>query len=366
MVGLIRFIFVIISLFECLVPHAALANEVLRPFRNSNGRWGYIDTDHCWSIRPRFDEAYWFREGLARIVVNGLVGFADRTGRIVIPPTYSDPRLNPTPSPIFNSLEEALSGSVAPIIEGMRIDRVQSEAWYFSEGLAAVLVGQLWGYIDQGGRMAIPAQFSEAYAFSDGLARVKIGSRYGYIDRLGKVQINPQFEDAESFIERLAAVKFGGLWGFVDNRGRMVINPIYQSANAFSDGLAAVRVSDRMGFIDRSGRTVIAPQFSFAQRFSEGLAGVEVRDKLWGYIDRSGRIVIAPQFEIVQPFHEGLAGVGVNGRFINKSGHTVIHIPSATLTQKFRGGIGSILLGSSWVSIDRTGKMLLDPTCGAM
>ena len=350
-----------------LTPSFALGNELVRPFRNSDGRWGYVDSNHCWAIRPRFDLASWFREGLARVVISSRVGFIDLSGRIVIPPTFVDPRLNRQPLPTFNSPEEAQRAAIELGINSINIDRIHSEAWYFSEGLAAVLIGDSWGYIDRTGSLVIPARFSEAYAFSDGLAKVKIGNRYGYIDRFGGVRINPQFEDAGSFSGRLAAVKFEGFWGFIDVNGRMKINPIYQYADSFSDGLASVRVADRMGYIDGTGRMVIRPQFIFAQRFSEGLAAVEVRERLWGYIDRSGRSVINPQFDLAGRFQEGLAGVGITPvRFIDRSGNTVIHIPSAFVSESFRGGIGSVVLGSRLVSIDRAGTILLDPTCGAM
>jgi len=61
----------------------------------------------------------------------------------------------------------------------------------FSEGLAAVRVGERNGYIDRTGRMAINPQFSRAYLFRDGRAGVQIGSRYMKIDRTGRVLLDP-------------------------------------------------------------------------------------------------------------------------------------------------------------------------------
>ena len=63
----------------------------------------------------------------------------------------------------------------------------------FYEGLAAVMVGKEWGYIDKTGAFVVKPQFSTAKSFHNGLARVfyKDG-RNGYIDRTGKFVWGPK------------------------------------------------------------------------------------------------------------------------------------------------------------------------------
>jgi len=67
----------------------------------------------------------------------------------------------------------------------------------------------------QTGKLVISPQFNQAYPFSQGLAAVKIGDKWGYIDKTGKFVIQPQFNYAQSFSEGLAAVKIGGKWGYI-------------------------------------------------------------------------------------------------------------------------------------------------------
>ncbi|MGE5386849.1 MAG: WG repeat-containing protein, partial [Betaproteobacteria bacterium] len=56
----------------------------------------------------------------------------------------------------------------------------------FCEGLAAVLVGKHWGFIDHRGAVVIPPQFDDVSSFEGGLSRVVKDGRGFYIDQSGE------------------------------------------------------------------------------------------------------------------------------------------------------------------------------------
>ena len=68
-----------------------------------------------------------------------------------------------------------------------------TQALPFSEGLAAVAVAGVWGYIDTTGAFRIPAQFHEAAPFSGGVAKVSAGDpkQIRYIDSAGNYVPGP-------------------------------------------------------------------------------------------------------------------------------------------------------------------------------
>jgi hypothetical protein len=94
---------------------AAYAEEALNPFRRSDGKWGYVNGDHCWAIEPRFADASHFQEGLAAVTIGKKWGFIDKTGRVAINPQFD-------------------------------------AGFSFRDGRASVLIGGTWGYIDKTGR----------------------------------------------------------------------------------------------------------------------------------------------------------------------------------------------------------------------
>lgn len=56
------------------------------PFQGSDGKWGYVNDDHCWVIAPQFEDAEEFNEAYASIQIGDEWGLIDASGNIVIHP----------------------------------------------------------------------------------------------------------------------------------------------------------------------------------------------------------------------------------------------------------------------------------------
>lgn len=277
---------------------------------------------------------------------NGKWGYYDRKGRVVIKPQYE------MANPFINGMAEVWRNESSQKsfidMQGREIADRNFASNHFSEGLMPVNIDKKYGYVDEQVKMVIFPQFADAGDFSEGLAPVKIDGKWGYIDHQGRVVIAPQFSSADSFYEGLALVGIpkelpsqageslderfllsvcsfaqDEIFGFINKRGELVIAPQFERAWEFSDGRARVLVVDKKllesdnprqackwGYLDQTGNIAVAPQFNEAGDFSEGLAPVRIGSK-WGYIDTSGKVVIAPQFEYALNFTDGLALVAV-------------------------------------------------------
>ena len=245
----------------------------------------------------------------------------------------------------------------------------------FSEGLAAVRLGDKWGYIDKTGKLVILPQFYLASEFSEGLAGVyydKVGNRLigGHIDKTGKIVT--QGVGTERFSEGLAVASRDGKSGYIDKTGEFVIPPQFYDAKNFSEGLAAVSWDNgqKRGFIDKTGKVVIQPQPFFMSFFKEGLVrisrtrAVPMADGtyMFGYMDRTGKIVIPLQFHSASDFSEGLASVNhKDGRsgYIDKTGKMVIPLQYSS-GSVFSEGLAFVTLGpgGKHAYIDKTGKIV--------
>jgi hypothetical protein len=253
-------------------------------------KFGFIDKTGKMVVPMKYDFAWGFVDGLARVRKNGIDGcFIDNRGNEIISCDYD--------------------------IE----DRE------FHDGLIRILTNR-WGFLRRDGKVIVAPKFYDASEFSEGLARVEIGGKMGYIDTEGKYAIKPKFlNKALDFKEGLAAVKEKEKWGFIDKAGNCVIKPKYENAYSFHDGLASVEFGGKWGSIDKTEQIKIPFNYAEAmvldnvnstveKEYPEGLYPIKVDEKT-GYKNRNGEIVIKPMFTEAYVFHEGIAFVSIGGKY---------------------------------------------------
>lgn len=312
-----------------------------------NGSFGYIDRRGKVAIRPQFEEAAAFCEGMAAVRRNRRWGFIDAGGRMVVPPLFE--AVEPFSQGMARVKQAGKWGFVdrkGNLVTSPRF------AWTMNprEGLALVEESGKYGYIGLDGKLAVPPRFDDSGEFWEGLARVQAGGLWGFIDRTGNMVIEPQFLYAGNFHEGLAQVEVDGRYGYIDKSGRIVIRPAFDSYKLewFSEGLAAIIVGGKYGFIDNAGRIVIPPLYWLAGHFQEGVARVQTDDAMWVLVNSAGDIVSEGRFHNIRDFHEGLALVRIsrNYGFIDPKGRLTVPVEfSAALP--FSEGLAAVYVGGS-------------------
>jgi hypothetical protein len=358
--------FLLICLF-CDQPSPAVQSQ-------TNAGAAASPTPGAFVIKPQFERAGQFSEGLAAVQVSGAGGlkwgYIDKSGNFVIQPRFED-------------------------------------AEEFSEGLAAVRVGAEgtsgWGFIDRSGRIAIGPNWDHVSSFSRGLAIVRTGNEFTGRDRvIDKRGVYVSDLKSGTVVPcgnglTLVGVTVGWVeggvkrhYGFVDEFGTYVIKPAFDDAFCFTEGMAAVRVGDEVlgkwGFIDRTGTFVIEPRWGFAFPFRDGIATVAhaggVKNK-WGAIDRTGLEIIPLQYPEPLHFDDGLAPVSVttfkwgtdeDGRskllpdtkysFVDENGSRPISLEWSAVSS-FSQGLAPVMIGDprggKWGYIDKGGRFVVNP-----
>ena len=300
---------------------------------------GYIDRTDTVVIEPRFQAVRQFSEGRAAVRDGHKWGYVDRTGRYVVEPRFDDAK------PFSEGLACVNVGGEPDYLHGysyskggkwgyvdatgkLAIEPHFDSAGDFSEGFAWVVNdsgrSKGSGFIDKKGRFVLgylagQTGYTSYRPFSDRLAAVQVGDDWGFIDTTGTMVVEPRFGNADAFSEGLARISLGDKRGYksgyINKGGHVVIKPIYVEAGPFRDGLARVRIEkkgrywgkgDSWGYINRSGKLVLDARFNEAKDFWNGLAWVHVGGELeewavhqpprwkggeWLLIDRSGRRV---------------------------------------------------------------------------
>lgn len=302
-------------------------------------------------------------DNLYPVSVNGLEGYIDASGKIIIQPQFDYAGEFSEGLAFVNTTDNKrclidMAGNIISLPEQIDL------AWPFHEGLAQFISEKKYGYIDKGGNIIVDPQFDFADPFSDGMARVTVDHKVGFIDKTGKMVITPQYEAANSFSEGLAPVKIDKKWGFIDKTGKPAIAPQYNQAYGFSEGLACVEVDGKRGFIDKTVKFVVSTQFDYANFFSEGLAAVRMGDwdhRKYGFIDQTGNCVIEPQFIEARGFCEGIALVK-NGddewMYVDKTGKAIFRIQQHDVAFGFIGELAPVTSSERFRYINKKGEIV--------
>lgn len=265
--------------------------------------WGFIDKTSKEIIKPLFEEASGFSEGLAAVQIRGKWGGIDKTGQVMIKSQYD----------VINSFSEGVAVAV--------------------EGNDVMLINRVGQTIFSRSMDDLQLNIYEGARFSEGLidAYDTAKSKNGFIDKTGQFVIEPKFDKAGIFSEglaRVAIVEDGEeKLGFIDHSGQFVIPPTYntdidfrRNSTDFSEGLASlseglqptITEEAKFVYIDKKGAITLFTNFFYAGPFREGMAVVyDVERNKWGYIDKSGNVVIPLHYDLASNFSEGLACVAI-------------------------------------------------------
>jgi hypothetical protein len=321
------------------------SNKVkLIPFLQ-NGKYGYLDTEGKVTIKPQFDQAFVFKEGIALVNIIGVktkygyvngekpkYGYINEEGKYIIPPKFDS-------------------------------------ATSFQEGIA-------WVLTDDGFPTAINKEGKELFKFkkskqlrifSNGYAAFTLDmEKWGFIDKEGKIVIEPQFTEVEDFYNNRCAVANKDYeWGFIDTTGKVVINYQFDYANNFKNDNTVVFVNHMAGVINQKGEYIINPQFSGC--LIDGNKYIFIQNQnyenRYGWCDQDGKTLINPQFELVHPFGDSdLACVKTNRiyGYINQYGNYVIN-PQFDEASRFYGDIAIVKLGNNYGIINKKGEYVVNP-----
>lgn len=317
-----------------------------------------------------------------------LHGLIDATGRVLLPPEFTEIKLG---SPLI-MVRKGYKTAYVDRQGKMVIPPQEKLTQPFSEGLTPATGldaqgKQRWGYADASGALLIRPAFDSAEGFVDGLAVVGLAdewgtTKFGVIDRQGKWvlpathvklltpggglvrselpgrthrvydrngrDLTPEGVDFVGITqEGMVRVWKGREQGFMTVTGELAVSPRFAQASDFRGGLARVWVDGKYGFIDKTGKMVVEPRFDTAEDFSDGLALVKEGGRQL-FIDANGKVVLSPEADRVWPFAEGMAVFksGNKHGYLDKTGKFAI-APAFSFARPFANGLAHVGLPRS-------------------
>ena len=282
-------------------------SEGLAAVKNDTA-WGFIDSSGKVVIEFKFNIAEQFNGGSSVVNINGKSGLIDKKGKIIL-------------EPIYDWIYFQNEGFVASKLNGkwgfyhitsrkFITDFIYEDVGPFSNGLAAVKIDNLYGFINRNGVIAIEPKYRQIRykKFGNGLACAVSpdNNKWGVIDTLGNVIMDFKYFDLSFPSENKIFVreKYKQKGYFINQNGEKLFNKTFDDIWIFNDGLCAVRINGKEGIINSEGKWIVEPNLDgIGILYHDGwISFHQIGDsntRLYGIINRQGEIVFKPQFSRV-------------------------------------------------------------------
>ena len=328
-----------------------------------------------------------------------LWGYADRTGKIIIPCQFQKAKCFEKNGLAIVETEKGntlIDSKGKQLFAGLPITLIESNNDIYTT-IGNNDEGKIvWGYMDKMGNK-IGEEYESVSKFYEGLARVQKNGKYGFINQQGVLVIACKYNFAFDFSEGLACVQKSKRYGAIDKTGKIIIPFHYTRLFPFKNGFAQIggklkitsweepsdddtfSVGATISVMDTPDLKFIDKKNNLYQMGDYSKIPVELQNQLYPdgmarnfitspqtvyYQNAKNEYIVKGKYYYGEFFNEGLAAVTIkNGTenlcgFIDKTGKEVVK-PQYEDVKDFYNGFACVQKNGLWGFIDKTGKLVI-------
>lgn len=332
------------------------------PDENPKGKWGYVNDAGEKVIDYKYDQAEPFSGGLALVKKGDEFGMIDVSGNTVVPIKYN--------------IIEKYNEQVYKVAAGGKI----------KDG---VLMDEKYGFVNKDGKEILKPEYDEVGAFINGLAYVLKGDLYGYIDTEIHIIVPVKYKAVGMFnsdglvwvneggkFEKSTPTKVsGGKYGIYDHKGNVIVPVQYKLVGTFfpyeqklnDDKLKKMGVQVRTVLKESGSHRLLVKRMVPRGKFSklpDGAYGLWASNKADGtknaVISKNGEVLI-PVNRYLQAFYpeEGMAMVKPKTtfeyNFLDMSSGKMVFDKPLRNAWSYQDGL-AVIQDTQWFLVDKSGK----------
>lgn len=379
---------------SCLdLTHLISSDGILDPNLNVTTVSKLPDLPFPISYYRRFDKATLLP--VCEITLSGKrFGFANREGKIVVPPQFSDVgNFSEGLASFASGKDSALKWGFINSLGKVVIPAKYSSVGSFHSGVAFVEVDREWRLIDATGTLISATKLTnQPYWTGRGFIAEETSLRSGFLNLKGKYDLPPEYSRIAPLFESQTDSRINGFgredyseenyrdgmpvyrnakyfligkdgrYGVADGVGNIILKPQFDDISSFNKGHAAVVVKRLLGFANTTGEIIIKPQFYSVSPFDALIAVRDSSSSAYRLIDSRGNPVSGKSFEDIvtergQWLSEGLAAYGADGKYgyFDSKGRVAIP-PKFEFARPFQKGFAVVRFNGVWRYIDKAGR----------
>ena len=324
-----------------------------------NGKYGLIDLDGNKVLETEYDEITSLKSVKENLIVKkaGKVGVLNCLGQVIIPVEYSDVKLlKESYKNEYIIVDENGNSGVMSTSKNVILEPKYKEIKFLNstEVYAANIDGK-WNLIDKKGEV-LNSTYDD-YTFSKGdYVIVKQGDKYGIITTAGEVKIEPTYEELNYAFSIYYIAKQEGKYGVINTDNTTLISFEYENMVYWDEKeiIIADRSATVTALFDNNLAEKLNGIFVFEKDYIK--ARMDGQDKYYTYKfeEKKAQDVLTKNTLFVSK-KDGKYG------FVDKEGNVVVDYKYDEAKEQNSYGYAAIKLNGLWGSIDKGGKIVLQP-----
>jgi len=272
------------------------------PFSDSSGLFGYSDSIGNWLIKPTYDDAGFFYNGIAGVEQNGKLGLINKKNEQIV-------------GFIFDEIETDKELFVVSLNDHLGIinrngdfvfDTIFEDISILDEGFICAQKDSLYAFYDRNGNPLTQEVYDDVLNFQNGVCPVSINGQRGLINKEMKLLIPSMYEGIYVFSDSIfITVNKDELRQLRNAQGEIINDSLFQEIHPLINGFAICIKDNRIGYLNNKGVQIISNKYDtfidydILGNFNNGRAVVS-KDKKLGIIDTTGQFVLKPTHEFIK------------------------------------------------------------------
>ena len=281
-----------------------LSEVVYYPFMDSLGMMGYSDSSGAWLIRPEYDDAGFFYNGIAGVERGDKIGLINKKNELLVDFIFDDIEID---KELFVVTADDYLGVINRNGDYV-FDTVYQDISILDEGFICAQKDSLYAFYNRDGEQLTQEQYDFVLNFKNGLCPVSSKGQIGLLDKNLSLVIPCEFKSIYTFSDSLFILTNKDNYKQLSDRDGFIVNDsLFQEIHQEVNGYAICIKGGKIGYLNTHGKQVISNQFEeyidydLLGNFNKGRA-VALKDKKYGVIDTLGRFLLKPKYDHIKSF----------------------------------------------------------------
>ncbi len=246
---------------------------------------GYVDPNGKMVIRPVYESATDFYEGLAVVSRNDSVFFINKEN------------VNP-------------------------FKKIYSDAGVFRNGIAPVKFSGRWYFINRQGQ-TISRSYDEINELSDQVYVVRVDDKYGALNHFGQQIVEPRFDKLGDFTNGFAYYTEKGSYGFVSRSGNAHKAEFEWISDFGTDNIAVFRQQNKFGLVNTLGKKLLAAEYDQVIKTNSPFC-ILVSNGQYGYYSTEGCFLTPVVYDFIKEKTQDYYTNGVLMKLLRKNEQALV------------------------------------------